>query len=222
MKIYSIIVAGGSGTRMKQSIPKQFLLLNGRPILMHTIERFEALSDEIIVVLPKNEMQTWKSLCEKFNFSISIKLIDGGKERFYSVQNAIESIEDSEGIVLVHDGVRPLLSEKLIQHIIDQTQKGLLVIPVYDIQESIRKQENNQNKMVDRRLYKTVQTPQGFHLSKIKKAYQQDYRSEFTDDASVLESIGETITLIEGERFNLKITTPEDLMLAELLINAWT
>lgn len=215
-------MAGGSGTRMKQSIPKQFLLLNGRPILMHTIERFEALSDEIIVVLPKNEMQTWKSLCEKFNFSISIKLIDGGKERFYSVQNAIESIEDSEGIVLVHDGVRPLLSEKLIQHIIDQTQKGLLVIPVYDIQESIRKQENNQNKMVDRRLYKTVQTPQGFHLSKIKKAYQQDYRSEFTDDASVLESIGETITLIEGERFNLKITTPEDLMLAELLINAWT
>jgi len=218
MKTQIIIVAGGKGTRMKSETPKQFLLLKGKPILMHTIEKFIAFSTDIFLVLPKSEIKLWKDLVIKHQFKHTVKLIEGGEERFFSVQNAINKCL-SEGIILIHDGVRPFVSPETIQNVIDTTIENSSAIPTLDIHESVRMIVKRESMHVDRNKYKLVQTPQGFSAELIKESYQEEYNFKFTDDASVFENMGYSVTLVEGNKENIKITTPEDLRLAEFLLS---
>ncbi len=215
---YAIIVAGGSGTRMGTDIPKQFLLLNGKPVLMHTLSKFNGLSDEIILVLPEAQIAYWKELCAQYQFSLSHKIVAGGNERFYSVLNGLSSITSEEGLVAIHDGVRPCVSVDLIQRTYEEaTQYGSAIAAVKS-KDSLRKVTPTGTEAVDRSHYFLVQTPQTFSLQKLKEAYHRSYQSFFTDDASVFEANGSAIQLVEGDYKNIKITTPEDLPLAELYL----
>ena len=216
MKKVSLIVAGGNGKRMKSKIPKQFLLLNNFPILMHTIKQFSHF-DEIILVLPNTQFDYWKSLCEEAKFKISHVLVEGGKTRFQSVKNGLEKIDDS-AMVAIHDGVRPIISKILINRMVSETKKGIGVIPIVPIKDSIRKLYKTYSKHIDRKNLYQVQTPQFFICSDIKDAYKQKFSEHFTDDASVLESNGGKIATTVGEIKNLKITTEQDLKLAEALM----
>ena len=220
LKKYVIIVAGGKGERMGANIPKQFLELAGKPILMHTIQKFQVTFPDIkiILALPKNQIDYWKGLCVKYNFTNSHQIIDGGETRFHSVKNAL-ALVDEIGVVGIHDGVRPLVSSKTITRCYDKAENIGNAIPVVDMIESLRhvSKQDNINKAVARSCYKLVQTPQCFKASLILKAYQQEFDAAFTDDASVLECLGETINLVEGNRANIKITTQEDLLIAEAL-----
>ena len=221
MNSYVIVVAGGSGERMKSDIPKQFIEIAGKPVLMHTIEKFRLYDNsiEIIVVLPENLMGYWNGLREKYSFSIPHKTAGGGATRFHSVRNGLELITGA-GLVAVHDGVRPLVSIDTIGRCFE-TAAGLgNAIPVISPSDSLRMISGKGNKPLDRTGIKLVQTPQVFHTDLIKKAFLQDYRPEFTDDAMVLERTGECINLVEGNRENIKITTPEDLIIAESLMEA--
>ena len=218
-KIYGIFVAGGSGTRMGGDTPKQFLLLDGRPILQYTIERFlEAEPDmKVITVLPKAHFQTWKDLCAIHSFHCPQILVAGGLTRFHSVQNALRKVPDG-AIVSIHDGVRPLVSVDLVRRMLDRMQRGgcralLPVLPVVDTLRSIEPgvPDPDRSKVV------AVQTPQIFRSEDIKAAYTQAYDLSFTDDASVAARKEIPLAFESGERFNLKITTPEDLILAEAL-----
>lgn len=218
MKYYAIIVAGGSGQRMKCSIPKQFIELNGRPILMHTLEKFYIAQSSIalMVVLSKSHHHTWQTLCSKHNFNIPHKVFEGGSSRFQSVKKGLAfCTEDS--IIAVHDGVRPLVSPDFILSIYKEAETKKAVIPVCSVVESIRKVEGNSSIALDRSNYYTVQTPQCFSSNLLHKAYQQKEQSFFTDDASVVESLGEKVHLFEGEADNIKITSPKDLLLAEAI-----
>lgn len=217
MKTQIIIVAGGKGQRMQSEIAKQFLLLGNQPILMHTIERFSDFSHDIFLVLPEHDIQTWYDLVDQYQFKIPVKIVTGGKERFFSVKNALDEIDD-DSIVLIHDGVRPFVSKACIQSVIDQTIEAHSAIPVLAINDSIRSIEGDQSKSVDRNSYKIVQTPQGFNANMIKEAYTQNYTKRFTDDATVFESAGHKIRLVEGHKENIKITSPEDLKLANYFI----
>ena len=216
MKIQVIIVAGGKGKRMKTEIPKQFLLLKGKPILMHTIELFLPFSKNIFLVLPKQEIEQWNALTQKYNFEIPLTIVEGGTERFFSVQNALNQCSE-EGIVLIHDGVRPLVSKKTIQNVIDKAIENNAAIPVVDIEESLRLLARKESMAVDRNKYKLVQTPQAFNTKLIKESYQQEYIPQFTDDASVFEAAGFSVFLVQGNKENIKITTPKDLYLSEFL-----
>jgi 2-C-methyl-D-erythritol 4-phosphate cytidylyltransferase len=216
MKIQVIIVAGGKGKRMKTEIPKQFLLLKGKPILMHTIELFLPFSKNIFLVLPKQEIEQWNSLTQKYNFEIPLTIVEGGTERFFSVQNALNQCSE-EGIVLIHDGVRPLVSKETIQNVIDKAIENNAAIPVVDIEESLRLLARKESMAVDRNKYKLVQTPQAFNTKLIKESYQQEYIPQFTDDASVFEAAGFSVFLVQGNKENIKITTPKDLYLSEFL-----
>ena len=221
MNSYVIVVAGGSGERMKSDIPKQFIEIAGKPVLMHTIEKFRLYDNsiEIIVVLPEKLMGYWNGLREKYSFSIPHKTAGGGATRFHSVRNGLELITGA-GLVAVHDGVRPLVSIDTIGRCFE-TAAGLgNAIPVISPSDSLRMISGKGNKPLDRTGIKLVQTPQVFHTDLIKKAFLQDYRPEFTDDAMVLERTGECINLVEGNRENIKITTPEDLIIAESLMKA--
>ncbi len=219
-----IIVAGGSGTRMQSDVPKQFIELNGLPVIMHTIKRFDkSISEkkEFIIVLPENQVDYWEGLCIKHQFNIAHQIALGGKERFHSVKNGLKKISPNSKIVAVHDAVRPFVSEKVIHSIIQEIQTKQAVIPVYPVNESIRKRmENGTTKAVNRNDYVLVQTPQCFQTEIIKNAYLQDYSAEFTDDASVVESSGVIIHTVEGNRENIKLTTPFDLQLAKCLLKA--
>jgi len=217
---FAVIVAGGNGSRMKLSCPKQFLEINGLPILMHTINAFISYitNVELIIVLPEKEVYRWKKLCAKFNFNIKHKIAPGGETRFHSVKNGLAQI-NGEGIVFIHDGVRPLVSEKTINNCYQTTVQKGNALPVIKPSESLRQVSGNQNRSVDRNSYYLVQTPQTFRISLIKKAYNQPYNKNFTDDASVLESSGENINLVEGNRENIKITYPEDIYLAETFMS---
>lgn len=219
MQKYIIIVAGGSGTRMNSNVPKQFLLLSGKPLLMHTITKFhQTFSDiNIIVVIANQLVNEWKQLCEKYNFNISHQLTDGGETRFHSVKNGLKLIPEN-ALVGIHDAARPLVSKETIVRAFDVAEKLGNAIPCIAIAESIREKSDDENKTVDRSKFVIIQTPQCFHSSLIKKAFIQDYNSSFTDDASVLEAIGEKINLVEGNKENIKITTPQDLIVAEVLI----
>lgn len=220
MRKYAIIVAGGKGERMGENIPKQFLELNGKPILMHTIEKFHSTFPElkIILALPENQFDFWEELCYKFGFTnISHEIIVGGKTRFHSVQNALNLV-DEDGIVAVHDGVRPLVSKATIISCFTTAQQYGNAIPVVDVVDSLRYVNKTENKAVKRACYKIVQTPQCFQTALIKKAYQQEFTDAFTDDASVVEATGEKIHLVAGNKENIKITSPEDLVVAEALI----
>ena len=220
MKKFALIVAGGSGSRMNKSIPKQFLEINKRPILMHTFDKFMRYDPQIefIVVLPKNETESWKSLCKKHEFHIKHKIAFGGETRFDSVKNGLDLIQ-SEGIVFIHDGVRPLVSIKTLDNCFETALEKGNSLPVIPVSESIRLVEELGNCAVDRSKYFLVQTPQTFKIKLIKKAFQQATSNLFTDDATVLENTGETIHLVDGNRENIKITFPEDMIYAEIFLN---
>lgn len=222
MHKYAIIVAGGKGERMGATTPKQFLELAGKPILMHTIEKFRTTFQDIkiILALPENQFDFWEELCYKYGFTnIPHEIVPGGKTRFHSVKNALELVTE-KGIVAVHDGVRPLVSKETIINCFSEAEKHGNAIPVIDVVESLRhvsKQEGI-NKAVARSCYKIVQTPQCFTSESIKKAYQQEYNDHFTDDASVVEQLGQTIHLVDGNKENIKITSPADLKVAEAFL----
>jgi len=219
MKKFVIIVAGGSGSRMGTEIPKQFLELCGKPVLMHTIQVFYDFDPEskIILVLPEDQQQFWRGLCLKHSFSQVHQVISGGKTRFHSVQNGLSQI-DGEGIVFIHDGVRPLVSRETLDKCLETAQKYGNAIPVLPVTESLRKQEGDQNISVDRSQYFSVQTPQTFRSEQILEAFKQDFDPAFTDDASVAEKAGFAIQMVDGNRENIKITTPIDLIVAEAFL----
>lgn len=218
---YVIIVAGGKGLRMGTDIPKQFLPVNGKPILMRTIERFKAYNNtlQIVLVLPREQHSYWKSMCSDHHFDIACRLADGGTTRFESVKNGLMLIPDeAKGVVGVHDGVRPFVSEAVIGRCFDAARKSKAVIPVVPVIETLRRLEHNgAGENVLRDAYRLVQTPQTFDIALLKKAYRQPYQDAFTDDASVTEAMGQVVTMVEGNRENIKITTPFDMMMAETL-----
>ncbi|MCK9219543.1 MAG: 2-C-methyl-D-erythritol 4-phosphate cytidylyltransferase [Bacteroidales bacterium] len=220
MKKSAIIVAGGIGNRMKAEVPKQFLLLAGKPVLMYCIEAFnQAFTDLIpVIVLPKDQFKTWKDLCSRFSFTFPHRLVAGGETRFHSVKNGLEKIS-SEGMVAIHDGVRPLISPTLIRKVFEAAEINGNCIPMIPIHDSMRRITKLKNRPVNRMNYCIIQTPQVFNAAIIKKAYLNPYSDAFTDDASVLETLGETIHLIPGESLNLKITHPDDLTLAEAFLS---
>jgi 2-C-methyl-D-erythritol 4-phosphate cytidylyltransferase len=218
---YAIIVAGGKGLRMKSTVPKQFMELNGKPVLVHTLEAFFRYSETInvILVLPKDDVETWKRICEKYNFSKSLILEEGGETRFQSVKKGLSKI-DGDGYVAIHDGVRPLVSEGIIRASFDLAKKNQSAVAAVPLKESIRMTEGNHTKAMDRSKFHVIQTPQTFHVSLIKKAYQQQEDIHFTDDASVVEKAGHTVSLFMGSFINVKITTSEDVIVAEALLRA--
>jgi len=218
MKHYVVIVAGGSGKRMGSDIPKQFLELAGKPVLMHTIERFKAFNEsiEIITVLPENQLGFWKELQEKYSFTVSHTPVKGGKSRFLSVRNGLEFVQ-IPGIVAIHDGVRPLISNDTIKRCFETAEQLGNAIPVTEPSDTLRMVTETGNHMINRQNIRQIQTPQVFNAELIKNAYLQDYLPEFTDDATVLEKTGVKINLVEGNTENIKITNPEDLVIAESL-----
>jgi len=220
MNKYALVVAGGRGSRMGAEIPKQFLLLKGLPVLMHTLKAFRSIDDiHLILVLPEDQIMYWNQLCAKHNFSLPHQIVAGGETRFQSVKNGLQSISDSEALVAIHDGVRPLVSIDIIKEsykLAQQMGNALTIIPLKD---SIRMQTDKGSVSVNRSDYFLVQTPQTFRLSEIKTAYENAPElNTFTDDASVIEAIGAEIHLVQGDYKNIKITTPEDLLFAEALL----
>ena len=215
---YIIIVAGGKGLRMGGEIPKQFLPIGGKPILMRTLERFRAYSEtlEIILVLPKDQQDYWLQLCKDYHFQVNYRMTDGGETRFHSVQHGLALIpDDAEGVVGVHDGVRPFPSLEVIRNCYETARKKKAVIPVIPVVETLRHITEGTKPRGD---YRLVQTPQTFDIQLLKAANRQPYNDGFTDDASVVEAFGFDITLVDGNRENIKITTPYDLKIAEVLI----
>jgi 2-C-methyl-D-erythritol 4-phosphate cytidylyltransferase len=219
MELYVVIVAGGSGKRMGAEMPKQFLELAGRPVLMHTIERFKKFNDsiEIITVLPENQLRFWLDLQKKHSFSVPHTLVKGGSNRFQSVKNGLEFV-NSPGLVAIHDGVRPFVSIDTIKKCFETAEKLGNAIPSISPTESLRIVKGENTVPVSRFEIKQIQTPQVFKADLIKKAYLQDYSCDFSDDATVLEKTGVKINLIEGNRENIKITNPEDLLISDALL----
>jgi 2-C-methyl-D-erythritol 4-phosphate cytidylyltransferase len=219
MDLYVVIVAGGTGKRMGGDTPKQFLELAGKPVLMHTIERFRLFSDaiEIITVLPENQLRSWSELQKRYSFDIPHTLVRGGAHRFLSVKRGLEFV-NSPGLVAIHDGVRPLVKTETIKRCFEEAEKYGNAVPVISPSDSLRLLTGNSNEPVGKMDIKQIQTPQVFNISLIKKAYRQDYDNSFTDDATVLEKTGERIHLVEGNRENIKITNPEDLFIAQTLL----
>ncbi len=218
---YVIIVAGGKGLRMGSDIPKQFLPIGGRPVLMRTIERFRQYSPtlQIILVLPKAQQDYWLQLCQEYDFRVEYQLADGGETRFHSVQHGLALIPDNaEGVVGVHDGVRPFPSIEVIRNCYETAREKKAAIPVIPVVETVRHLKGETSETVPRNDYRLVQTPQTFDIQLLKAANRQPYNDGFTDDASVVEAFGFKITLVEGNRENIKITTPYDLKIAEVLI----
>lgn len=239
---YAIIVAGGKGLRMGSDIPKQFLPIGGKPVLMRTLERFwEYDADlQIILVLPEAQQDYWHQLCEEYHFDVAYTLANGGQTRFHSVQNGLAKVpDDAEGVVGVHDGVRPFPSIEVIRNCYETARTAKAVIPVIPVVETLRHISSNgqtrtdtdnkeseivrkvrcqkESRTVPRDEYRLVQTPQTFDIQLLKAANRQPYNDGFTDDASVVESYGHQITLVDGNRENIKITTPYDLRIGEVL-----
>jgi 2-C-methyl-D-erythritol 4-phosphate cytidylyltransferase len=219
MKYYAIVVAGGSGSRMNTAVAKQFLLLNGKPVLMHTLEKFNAcvLNPEIILVLNIHQHQYWEDLCEQYNFTVAHRLVKGGVQRFHSVHNGLKTIKGN-GIVAVHDAVRPLVSDNLILQSYQTAERSGTAVAAVQPTDSVRMIKGEQTQALKREELFLIQTPQTFEVNALKKAYGADYRNDFTDDASVAEHAGQRIVIIPGSSENIKITFPQDLELAELLI----
>lgn len=217
----ALIVAGGSGSRMGVEIPKQFLLIQGLPILMHTLNVFANIPsvDEIILVLPESQIEHWKSLCINHHFSVRHTVTRGGETRFQSVKNGLTMISNLNALVAIHDGVRPMVSKEVVENCFTAAEKYGNAIPVVKPVESVRIQEGDNSFIADREKVLLVQTPQVFKTSLIKKGYETPYQPSFTDDASVVEFMGEKIHLVDGNRENIKITTPLDLKIAETLMN---
>ena len=226
-KIYAILVAGGSGTRMGAETPKQFLLLNGRPILQMSIEKFidACPGITVVVVLPKAHIQTWKELCFKNNFTVPQILVEGGITRYHSVKNALEKVPDN-AVVMIHDGVRPMISTDLIRRMAGRMESARALIPVVSVCDTIKILDRASDGSLataedadpDRARLFAAQTPQCFLSEEIREAYTKGYSTSITDDASVARRHGIPLSYIEGERNNLKITTPEDYSLCSLLV----
>ncbi|MBL7883790.1 MAG: 2-C-methyl-D-erythritol 4-phosphate cytidylyltransferase [Bacteroidia bacterium] len=219
MEKYIIIVAGGNGSRMNNSTPKQFIQLDGKPILLHTIEKFIATipNIHIVLVLAKNYQEQWNSICKTFKFNYPILLTEGGETRFHSVKNGLSLVPDN-CIVGIHDAARPLVSDTTITEAFSLAEIQGNASPAISISESLREINEEGNKAVNRNNFLIIQTPQCFQSSTLKKAFLQTYHPSFTDDASVLEAMGEKIHLTTGNKENIKITTPEDLMIAEMYL----
>lgn len=220
MKKHVIIVAGGKGLRMGGEIPKQFLPVGGKPVLMRTLEAFYAYDAtiHIILVLPVSQQAYWRELCEKHRFTLPHDIADGGETRFHSVQNGLAKVTE-DGCIGVHDGVRPFVSQAVIARCFAEAATQGAVIPVVDVIETIRHLDGEGSQTVPRSQYKLVQTPQVFDAQLLKEAYKQEFTDTFTDDASVVEALGRTIHLVQGNRENIKLTTPFDLKIAETLIS---
>jgi len=220
MKYYAIIVAGGTGSRMNSTAPKQFLLLEGKPILMHTMQAFHtcSLKPQIILVLNIHQHHAWEELCVQFDFKIPHEVVMGGDERFYSVQNGLKQVK-GDAIVAIHDAVRPLISPQLIEtSFLEAERSGNAVLGVTPT-DSVRKIiSEEQTEALDRSKLMLIQTPQTFKLEQLRKAYQQPFRNDFTDDASVVERAGYAVHVIPGARENIKITYAEDLVIASLFM----
>lgn len=226
---FAIIVAGGSGSRMKSDVPKQFLILNGKPILQHTVEQFLAVQlpgqaaptqtrsvshsgVQIILVLPARDIPIWNKLCEAHNFFPDIQTVHGGNSRFQSVRNGLQAITAANGLVAVHDGVRPFVTPDIILNSYETAQRTGSAVTCVPVKDSVRVVgPDGISQAVDRTLYRLVQTPQTFQLEAFRKAFQSEEQPFFTDCASVMEYAGFPITLIEGSYENIKITTPDDL-----------
>ncbi|MBE6213835.1 MAG: 2-C-methyl-D-erythritol 4-phosphate cytidylyltransferase [Rikenellaceae bacterium] len=215
-----IIVAGGVGRRMGATLPKQFMMLGNSPILVHTINRMhEALPvAEIVVVLPEEYIPLWNNLSARFDVA-QHRVVAGGKERFHSVAAGLAALSDEVKYIAVHDGVRPLVSKRLIIKLILAAENHETVIPAIAPADSCRVVEGEESKIIDRNSLRLVQTPQVFQAAVLRKAYTQPFSPSFTDDASVVEQAGGKVHLCEGERTNIKITTPEDISFAEAIIN---
>lgn len=218
---YIIIVAGGKGLRMGGDLPKQFMPLHGKPVLMHTIERFRAYSDElkIILVLPHEQQDYWRQICQKHNFTIEHTVVDGGQTRFHSSQNGVAAVpDDATGVIGIHDGVRPFVSEETIARCFEAARQFGAALPVLPVTDTLRRVTDDGGYNVQRNDYRTVQTPQTFDAQLLKQAFKQPYSDNFTDDASVMEALGHKVTMVDGNRENIKLTTPFDLVVAEALI----
>lgn len=219
-KKYAIIVAGGSGSRMKASVPKQFLPLGNKPILVHTIEKFLQIRDlSIILALPADAIAYWQKISILYFSDISrLSVVEGGKTRFQSVKNALFSIEENVGLVAVHDGVRPFVTTEIIEKSFELASQNSSAVVCVDSKDSVRLLDESGNKAIDRKNVKLIQTPQTFDLEMLKLAYEVEDNYIFTDDASVVEHFGKTINLMEGDYKNIKITSPEDMEIAEIFL----
>lgn len=221
MNRYAVIVAAGSGMRMGAPIPKQFLEVGGRPILMHTLNRFMAFdaSIRLVVVLHPDYIEFWRSLCEKHDYSVPHSIVSGGSERFFSVQKAIQSLVDTEdAIVGIHDAVRPMVSVATLERCYATAQETGSAVPCISVNDSMRIVDADGNRSIIRSSLRIIQTPQCFSLNLLRRAFTQEYNTAFTDDASVVEALGESIELVEGNRENIKVTTPEDMHWLNLLL----
>lgn len=222
MKILTVIItAGGIGKRMGATIPKQFLVIAGKPLLMHSFEPFVNYSDkiELLLTLPKDWISYWNDLCVEYNFKIPHIVIDGGEERYHSVRNAVKSAKGE--LIAIHDGVRPFVSKKLLENLIFTALKNGSAVPVVTLKESLRQlNEDGSSSAVDRNNFKSVQTPQVYQSEIIKQAYELSFHAKITDDASLVEEAGNTIFLVDGDENNLKITTPKDIWIAEYLFQS--
>jgi 2-C-methyl-D-erythritol 4-phosphate cytidylyltransferase len=213
----AIIVAGGTGKRMGGSIPKQFLMLKGRPLLCWTIEafhRFDAAMT-IVLVLPEGQIPVWKTLCLGHGFHVPHEVVAGGAERFHSVRNGLAAVKDVE-VVAVHDGVRPCVSAALIERCFAAAQEHGASVPVVAISSSVREIDGESSRAIDRSKLRAVQTPQCFRVDVLRRAFELPYDTAFTDEATLVERIGQKVFLVEGEEGNIKVTTPLDLKVAEL------
>lgn len=225
MKRYLIVVAGGKGTRMGGEMPKQFQLLCGKPLVMVTLEHLNAIDPtmQLILVLPAQHIELWKELCKEYSFAVPLILAQGGSTRFHSVQNGLAQVDDiADALVGVHDGVRPFVSPKVLDDCFCQAWVHGAAVPMIDVQDSLRHIVGyDATEVVPRDRYRLVQTPQVFKLSLLRRAYEQRFVESFTDDASVVEALGEKVTGVEGNRENIKITTPFDMLVAKTLMECW-
>ena len=225
MKTVAIIVAGGSGTRFGAELPKQFLELGGKPILMRSIEAFANSGNcpvDVIVTLPSDQMDLWQRLCDRYGFGVPHRVVPGGETRWHSVKHALDSMGDVNevDIIAVHDGVRPMVTADVICRTIEAVRRDGAAIPVVALNDSVRQVVGEASHALDRSTLRAVQTPQAFDARLLLDAYSLPYQTTFTDDASVVEQLGHPITLVEGDPHNLKITRPMDLALAEYLLNS--
>ena len=218
MQKHVIIVAGGVGTRMGSHVPKQFLELDRVPILMQTMNRFYAIDStlDMVVVLPESYIAHWELLKKQYEFTIPHRIAVGGKQRYFSVKNGLQLI-DNDGFVAIHDAVRPVLALGFLQSLFDEAQRFGNAIPYIEVKDTLRKiVKGGQSKWVNREKYKQIQTPQIFETKALKEAYNQPYKSSFTDDASLYDALGWPLHLVYGNAYNVKITTPDDLLVAEV------
>lgn len=216
----AVIVAGGSGQRMNAEMPKQFMLLNGKPVIFYSIEKFHECKSGIIVVLPEYQKENWNKLIREHNMQIPHQVTVGGATRSLSVYNGLKMVKNGDALVAVHDAARPMISVSLIEKLFDEASKKGNAIPVIPVKDSIRRITADENKSVDRDQFFIVQTPQIFHATALIKAFENNSFTSFTDEASLMEQTGLKIATVTGERENIKITFPEDIIFVQSALSS--